>query len=257
MKYFIDTEFIEGPQDKTFFGFKYGQTKPTIDLISIGIVSEDGREYYAISKDFNLKQAWKNEWVRENVLKPIFKELAHEDAMSYFPVISKITKGEYFESRELPEFTFKNLKMLINECGKTNDKIAKEIIEFCTDHQCASLAGNNDYNSNPEFWAYYSDYDWVVFCQLFGTMMDLPTGFPKYCMDLMQLMRDRAPMSFMFATELHERARMMENGTYPKDPQGYTKWVKTLPDYPKQENEHDALADAKWNKELFNFLIRL
>ena len=53
MKYFLDTEFIEGNQ-KRFFG----KTKPTIDLISIGMVAEDGREYYAISKDFNLKEAW-------------------------------------------------------------------------------------------------------------------------------------------------------------------------------------------------------
>ena len=55
MKYFIDTEFLEGTQRKGFMGM--GKTKPTIDLISIGIVCEDGREYYAISKDFNLKEA--------------------------------------------------------------------------------------------------------------------------------------------------------------------------------------------------------
>ena len=57
-KYFIDFEFLEGTQLKTFCGFKYGETKPTIDLISIGIVAEDGREYYAFCKDFNLKEAW-------------------------------------------------------------------------------------------------------------------------------------------------------------------------------------------------------
>jgi hypothetical protein len=38
----------------------------------------------------------------------------------------------------------------------------------------------------PEFWAYYADYDWVVLCQLFGTMMDLPKGWPMYCRDLKQ-----------------------------------------------------------------------
>ena len=58
MKYFYDTEFLEGKQDRRFLGIKYGKTLPTIDLISIGIVCEDGREYYAISKDFNLKEAW-------------------------------------------------------------------------------------------------------------------------------------------------------------------------------------------------------
>ena len=67
MKYFIDTEFIEGkPTESTSWlilkrrggGLMFGLPKPTIDLISIGIVCEDGREYYAISKDFNLKEAW-------------------------------------------------------------------------------------------------------------------------------------------------------------------------------------------------------
>ena len=44
MNYYMDTEFLEGPQPKKFLGIKYGETKPTIDLISIGIVAEDGRE---------------------------------------------------------------------------------------------------------------------------------------------------------------------------------------------------------------------
>ena len=100
MKYFLDTEFLEGTQ-KSFFG----KTKPTIDLISIGIVSEDGREYYAISKDFNLKEVWnrwdgeyyeqtayekyhqfpmkKKYWIRENILKPIWSEIVN-DHLSVF-----------------------------------------------------------------------------------------------------------------------------------------------------------------------------
>ncbi len=41
-------------------------------------------------------------------------------------------------------------------------------------------------DSKPEFWGYYADYDWVLFCQLFGTMMDLPNGFPMFCRDLVQ-----------------------------------------------------------------------
>lgn len=38
----------------------------------------------------------------------------------------------------------------------------------------------------PEFWAYYADYDWVVLCQLYGTMMDLPQGWPLFCLDVKQ-----------------------------------------------------------------------
>jgi 3' exoribonuclease, RNase T-like len=51
-RYFYDTEFIE---DGT-----------TIELVSIGVACEDGREYYAISTEFDPKRAGK--WVRRNVL---------------------------------------------------------------------------------------------------------------------------------------------------------------------------------------------
>ena len=58
MKIFLDCGFIEGIQThgNPFFKF-WSEQKPTIDLISIGLIAEDGRKYYAISKDFNLKEA--------------------------------------------------------------------------------------------------------------------------------------------------------------------------------------------------------
>lgn len=52
MRYFFDTEFIENGL--------------TIDLISIGVVDENGREYYAISTEFDPDKA--GAWVRANVL---------------------------------------------------------------------------------------------------------------------------------------------------------------------------------------------
>jgi hypothetical protein len=52
VRYFYDTEFIE---DGT-----------TIDLVSIGVVDEQGREFYAVSTEFNPDKA--GPWVRENVL---------------------------------------------------------------------------------------------------------------------------------------------------------------------------------------------
>ena len=52
MRYFYDTEFIEDGR--------------TIELISIGVVAEDGREYYAVSTEFDPERA--GSWVRANVL---------------------------------------------------------------------------------------------------------------------------------------------------------------------------------------------
>jgi 3' exoribonuclease, RNase T-like len=51
-RYFYDCEFIEDGR--------------TIDLVSIGVVDERGREFYAVSTDFDGSRALP--WVRRNVL---------------------------------------------------------------------------------------------------------------------------------------------------------------------------------------------
>jgi hypothetical protein len=240
MKYFIDTEFREEPG--------------TIDLISIGIVSEDGRKYYAISKDFNVKKAWnswqtrtgqgdmnnkfpKEYWLRDNVLKPIFKELCDE----FMDLIIN--------------FSYRNFKKLIELYGKSNKQIAEEIKMFVynNDHPdpavCSHLT-NKSINDGIEFYGYYADYDWVVFCWLFGKMIDLPKGFPMYCKDLKQML-DEKPIKHKVEVS------KMENDKYiaGSDPY-YLEW-KDHVDYPKQSNEHNALADAEWNLKLYNFLNEL
>lgn len=263
MKYFLDTEFIEGKQDKTFLGVKYGETKPTIDLISIGIVSEEDvqlkedinhakevadkcaidnpkcsndhnrlannlsklptqKEYYAISKDFNLKAAWKNEWVRENVLKPIWYErvgLDKEDVNGK-PIIP----------------TFKQVQHIINKYGKTNKQIAQEIKEFIYESEGCGWIVKSDADKGfminnlkldkiqPEFYAYFADYDWVVFCQLFGTMMDLPKGFPMFAFDIQQQIEE-----------------------YKIDKE---QLLKEIP----QVNCHNALQDSIWNYNAYKWI---
>ncbi len=52
MRYFYDTEFIEDGR--------------TIELISIGVVAEDDREYYGVSTEFSPDRA--GHWVRTHVL---------------------------------------------------------------------------------------------------------------------------------------------------------------------------------------------
>jgi hypothetical protein len=240
MKYFLHTEFHEYKKKPLF-----GKPIDTIELISIGIVSEDtkkdafskrigksdrtyslpGREYYAICKDFDLKAAWNNEWLRENVLKSIHEEL----------------KVKEYGGSITRHFTFRNFKWLINEYGKTKKQIAEEIKEFVGFPNYYPFSTSNIGVCNkPEFYAYYADYDWVVFCWLFGRMIDLPKGFPMYCIDLKQT--------------LDEKAKTIP---YSYDKELGLKSIKMLKDYPKQTNEHNALANAKWNKELYKFLQNL
>jgi hypothetical protein len=179
MRYWFDTEFIEDGK--------------TIDLISIGIVAEDGRELYAESREADLKRA--DQWVKDNVV----VHLVHHG------------HGEHVSADDFPSCPLRYRKT-----------IAAMMIDFCDPEKYGK----------PEFWAYYADYDWVALCRLFGRMIDLPKGWPMYCRDIKQ-----------------EADRMEE-------------WIRvedSRPSYklrlPEQgKGEHHALADARWNREAWEYL---
>jgi len=76
----------------------------------------------------------------------------------------------------------------------------------------------------PEFWAYFADYDWILLCQTFGTMMDLPEHFPKFCMDIQQ---------YWYTLGKPHKSRVRPA---------------------KPANAHNALADARWNLDYYKNL---
>lgn len=168
MRYFLDTEFIEYPC--------------TIDLISIGIVAEDGRTFYAESTEVDWSKAspWVTEFVRPHLM------FDYDDHHLHY---LETTDG-------------------CIEMAAPRQDIGRAIVDHFVE------------DADPEFWAYYADYDWVVFCWLFGSMIDHPKDFPMLCLDLKQ-------------------------------------WAKDLgsPNLPVQGGtEHNALNDAFWNREVWAFL---
>lgn len=277
-KYFYDTEFLEGTQKKWF-----GETKPTIDLISIGIVCEDGREFYAVSKDFNLKEAWnrydeeinrhfplgpeynKIYWIRENVLQPIYKEfLLMEKAESLH---IHIGSSEYQQLKEMvgrgeikipyPRFSecLKDFKRLLKKYGKTNKQIAKEIKNFCySDIQTKDKGGQlvlgsfipNEY-PEIELYSYYSAYDHVALCWLFGKMIDLPKGFPMYTIDLKQTLDE-------YAKEFSKMVCYSSGNHTVWSIDETIKHLKSTYKMPSPKKGHHALEDARYNYELYKFL---
>ena len=244
MFYYIDTEFHE--YHRKVITDSFGLTHvliPTVDLISIGIVSDDDREYYAICSDCCLKDAWENWWLKENVLRSIFDHY----------------RGYYWRDDYLPfgldKFCLKTMQILFKTFGFSRTEIAQQLtqfvypqsyyeeagiisdLNFCSAMTHADIQTHENIQSKftkeiankfswPVFYGYYADYDWVVFAQLFGNMISLPTGFPMYCKDLKQYLDD---LNIFNVTE--------------------------HPDYPKQEIKHNALEDARWNKELHRFII--
>lgn len=192
MKYFFDTEFIEGFSQPLLFG----KRRHFIDLISIGIKCEDGREYYAVSNEFNTMDA--NEWVHDNVLPFLYDG----DGEKRDP---KVWKSNATIAKEIRQFV---LSPLSKKYDKIPDTLPKE--------------------DETQFYAYFSAYDWVLFCSLFGSMSELPEHFPQYCNDLKQMMKDK----------------------------GLSKaWKDRV--CPEPMMAHHALEDAKWNKKLYDKLIEI
>jgi hypothetical protein len=170
MRYFLDTEFNERPG--------------LLELISLGIVAEDGRELY-IEARFDPNNS--NEWVRKNVW-PHLKN-------------PPVRKGHYFTLRT-PNANY-NL---------TQEAIKEKLLDFFF------YFGD----TSPKIWTYYGAYDWVIFCWQFGSMIDLPDEMPMYPRDLKYVL-DRAG-------------------------------ITSIPDELKSKTEHNALADAKFNQRLWQWL---
>ena len=70
-----------------------------------------------------------------------------------------------------------------------------------------------------ELWGFYSAYDHVALCWLFGCMVDLPAGMPMYTRDLKQLCDS-----------------------------------KGNPRLPPNSKAHDALEDARWLQDAWHWL---
>src|SRR5690606_29354154 len=114
MKIYFDTEFLEDGK--------------TIELISIGMVREDGEELYCINKDCDWKRVYNDAWLYEKVV-PHLDKPGSESWLSKKDIASKIINFTYWDTPKGPLFV----------CPK----------------------------SRPlEFWAYYASYDWVVLCQI-------------------------------------------------------------------------------------------
>lgn len=237
MRYFLDTEFIEG-----FHKPLFGKSRHFIDLISIGIVDDHGNEFYSISSEYDYEKA--DVWVKENVIMPLYRETVHGD------------QRNLHEPNNFHKFF-----------GRTNKEIMCDIILWMYNNEYQHwLDSTAEFiergikfgwggDVNHEFYAYYADYDWVLFCSLFGRMIDLPHGFPMYCRDLKQMLDERlAKKHIEDYTDIPLPAYA---GKQLKTLEEKLAYIKAQPDYPKQDNEHSALDDAKWNKKLFKFIQKI
>ncbi len=153
MRLYYDCEFLEDGK--------------TIELISIGMVAEDGRELYAVNEDITRDPLYsricKHQWLMENVV-------------PHLPLSTGRTgtqKGHGRITTSSSYLGFFNLDMT------SNDVMPRRMIgNAARDFILAT--------PDPKLWAWYGAYDHVALCQLWGRMIDLPAGVPMFTCDLKQ-----------------------------------------------------------------------
>lgn len=179
-----------------FFDTEFIEHTTGIQIISIGIYCEDGRSFYCESTSFDPRLA--DNWVKENV---ISKLQSHDRRFKAFDH-HKLSKESGAPIRGLRTCICKEYE--IGDC----------VLNWIgSDHE-------------PEFYAYYASYDWVVFARLFGRLITNPEHFPMWVIDLKQMMWERG------------LDKEWKRATCP-DPEG----------------EHNALVDAMWNYNLYQKII--
>ena len=153
------------PALRLWFDTEFHDDGQRVELISLGIVTSDGREYYAENAGYDRNRA--HPWLRANVL-PLLRPGAE----------------------------------------RTGAQIANDLRALIGDAQ-------------PEFWAWFGEYDWIVLRQLFGDLTAWPAGWPLSHMNLEQW-------------RLHLGAPPLVQ--------------------PQQADLHHALADARWTREAWQGL---
>jgi hypothetical protein len=170
-------------------------------LISLGIVSECGKTFYAEFNDYNKNQA--DSWIQENVIDNLKFSAPPEGEFEHLvatrsacnPLGQSFNKGYSIELRGTTEDITKYLKAWLNQF--------KEI----------------------EIWSDCLAYDWVLFCELFGGAMFIPKNIYYIPMDICTAFKmqdidpdiDRASISGKKTLVKHnalDDARMIKDGYY-------------------------------------------
>lgn len=154
MRYTYDTELLEDGS--------------TINLISIGIVAEDGRKYYAVNSDADWDRIRKDDWLVENVWR-------HLPVHGMVTALTSIGQGKT-ANRVKHTGSLDTSEPVV----KPKWVIRNEVLEFL----------RYDSDTPIELWAYFAAYDHVALAQLFGRMINLPKPVPMFTRDIKQLAAD-------------------------------------------------------------------
>lgn len=194
----------------------------TIDLVSAGFKSGDGRRLYVINREMNQEKILAHDWMRKNVWPHLPLKDLPERQGDYGQYLKKTcrcmpvpgTKHEYtcHEMNGRLDMDHPDVRPM--------GQIRRMVSDFMLESHPVGVDHPEFHRDNIKLWAWYGAYDHVRLAQCWGPMIDLPPHVP------------------MLTHDLKSEAMRLGN---PKMPA-------------QKGKEHNALADAEGNHLKAKFL---
>lgn len=134
---------------KVFFDTEFTGLHQNTSLISIGLIAEDGRTFYAELIDYDQHQV--DEWLQKNVINNL---IVHPDRKHYYLVTD-------------------NDAIYKDNSATIKDRLEDWLSQF----------------EEVEMWSDCLSYDWVLFNQLFGHAFNIPKNVYYIPFDICTLMK--------------------------------------------------------------------
>lgn len=202
-RYFLNTQYITHPT--------------TYDLISLALVCDDGREFYAINWECDFNKA--DHTIENMVLANLpFRPLGK-------PTLPNTADGEFWKTKSW--YTREGLKIAIAAFMGFADlrrNLSQASMSQMQPFERQSLMQKIEqgieysaYKPGPELWANYSTVHHILFTQLFGYERNQPSGLHKHCNDIQQWAHQLGKLEFPSLNDYSKRGHALHQARYCKE----------------------------------------
>lgn len=216
---------------KLFFDCEFTGLRKDTTLISLGIVDENGKKFYAEFTDYDERQC--GEWIKENVIKnlhlypipwcsSVYERLEQMKRDGYiFPQMPLIPTGNSILAYPWAKEDENGNVECVGEAGWVESVLKIWISQF----------------DSIQFVSDVCHYDFILLIDLLtngGTALDLPDGISAVCHDI--------------NSDIARRYGISEREAFDKSREEI---ISELCDKPVMGNKHNALYDAEVIREIY------
>lgn len=152
---------------KIFFDTEFTGLHKNTTLISIGLVSECGKTFYAELNDYDKSQI--DPWLQENVIANLLYTEPIHDEFEYY-------SARRAEDNPVPNDLYKGYSLNVRcDMEELKYELTKWLAQF----------------ERVEMWSDCLAYDWVLFNSIFGTAFDIPSNVYYIPFDICTLFKYR------------------------------------------------------------------